>query len=74
MADQTDTITVKANILSIGETVQITPKYSKFTFEYTVQGNDEEVIEAESPAWNKGKLEAGKAYELVLRARENPNG
>jgi|TARA_R110000765_G_scaffold317897_1_gene410269 hypothetical protein len=74
MADQADTIIVKANILSIGETVQVTPKYSKFTFEYTVQGNDEEVIEAESPAWNKGKLEVGKTYELALRARENPTG
>lgn len=74
MADAAEIRTIRATIVSIGSTEQVTPKYSKFGFEYTVAGNDVEVIEGESPAWHRGKLEIGGVYELVLKANANPSG
>ena len=74
MAEQAEVKTVRATILSIGSTEQVTPKYSKFGFEYTLEGNDAEVLDGESPAWHKGKMEIGGVYELVLKANANPSG
>jgi len=72
MADQKIS-TVQATIISIGDIEQITPKFSKFGFEYTV-GDDTAVFTAESPSWHRGLLEVGNTYELVLKANPTPDG
>jgi hypothetical protein len=65
--------TVQAKIASIGDIVQITAKYSKFSFEYTV-GDSQEVLNAESPKWFRDKLEVGNTYEFTLKANPAPDG
>jgi hypothetical protein len=65
--------TVHATIVSIGDIEQITPKFSKFGFEYT-EGDSTEVYHAESPSWHRGVLQVGKTFELVLKANPTPDG
>ena len=71
MAEQRST--VHATIRTIGDIQQVTPKFSKFTFEYAI-GDSPDVYNAESPAWHRGALEAGSTYELVLKANQTPDG
>ena len=71
MAEQRST--VHATIISIGEMEQVTPKFAKCGFEYT-EGDSPEVYSADCPAWHRGALEIGSAYELKLKAREKSDG
>ena len=71
MAEQRST--VHATISTIGDIQQVTPKFSKFTLEYTIDDGPD-VHNAESPAWHRGALEVGSTYELVLKANPTPDG
>ena len=71
MAEQRST--VHATISTIGDIQQVTPKFSKFTLEYTIDDGPD-VHNAESPAWHRGALEVGSTYELVLKANQTPDG
>ena len=64
---------VRAAIVSIGDLVQVTPKFSKASFEYT-NGESGDVFTADVPRWHRGALEVGKTYELVLKANATPDG
>ena len=65
--------TVQATIVTIGDLVQVTPKFSKASFEYTV-GESPDVLTADVPRWHRGALEVGSTYELVLKANPTPDG
>lgn len=64
---------VQATIVSIGDLVQVTPKFSKASFEYTV-GESPDLFAADVPRWHRGALEVGSTYELVLKANPTPDG
>ena len=64
---------VHATIQSMGDIQQVSPKYSKFGFEYT-EGDNAAVYSAESPHWHKSLLQIGKTYELTLKANPTNDG
>jgi hypothetical protein len=72
MAEQR-TETVQATIVTIGDLVQVTPKFAKASFEYTI-GESADLCTADVPRWHRGALEAGSTYELVLKANQTPDG
>ena len=72
MAGQ-QTKTVQATIVTIGDLVQVSPKFAKASFEYTI-GESPDVLTADVPRWHRGALEEGNTYELILKANPTPDG
>ena len=64
---------VQATIVTIGDLMQVTPKFSKASFEYTI-GESADLCTADVPRWHRGALDVGSTYELVLKANAAPDG
>ena len=64
---------VQATIVTIGDLVQVTPKFAKASFEYTI-GESADLCTADVPRWHRGALEVGSTYELVLKVNATPDG
>ena len=65
---------VRATIVTIGDLVQVTPKFAKASFEYTIHPESTDIYVADVPRWHRGALDVGCTYELVLKANPTPDG